>query len=172
MIATAKKLQTLPALPNVVPYNEMLFRDLLRVGDYDVKTRSWDWDYRGPLLLYTSKGRHHPGPCEAYKLDRRDIPTGQIVGICNLADVRPLTPRERVIMLQRFNNISESTARRVLNGQTYGRYIWPFDNGFFFSRMTRFKEPVPFYWQPGPVSRCDVPFRVVAKAIAEVGFEL
>src|SRR5258708_2131734 len=82
----------LPVLPNSFPYNEMLFQGILKLGEFGVKTRSWNWHHRGLVLLYTSTSTHKV-PAQAYGLDPKKYPRCVIVGVGELVNVRDLTER-------------------------------------------------------------------------------
>ena len=47
--------KTMPVFPNWFPYNDMMLDGHMKVGKWaGVKTRSWEWNYRGLVLLYNS----------------------------------------------------------------------------------------------------------------------
>jgi len=161
---------TIPILPNVFPYNEMLFRGILKLNGCAVKTRSWSWKHRGLTLLYTSLSRYHKIPAKAYNLNPNDFPKGAIVGVGNLVDVRELTEREKFRLLCQFNNATPKEAGEF--GQfTSPAYIGPFDIGFFFKDLKRFETSVPFTPPKGAVSVFRVPVIQVAKALKKVGVD-
>ncbi len=95
--------KTLPLLPNSFPFNEMMFRGILKLGNRIVKTRNWHWKYRGFVLLYTSTGRAMVS-ARAYGLDPKEFPSRAIVGVAELVEVRPLTRGEKRKLLCQFNN--------------------------------------------------------------------
>ena len=136
----------LPVFPNWYPYNDMLLDGHLRVGDYGVKTRSYDWDYRGPVLLYNS-GRTAWHCVNVYDYPRGGEHHGIIVGVADLVLVRELTERELLKMECNFNNL---TLRQVKADSTLSR-VWPYPFGYFFVNTKRFRKHVPFNWPPGPV---------------------
>lgn len=135
----------LPVFPNWFPFNDMLFDGHLRVLDFaGVKTRSWKWDYRGPVLFYTS-GRTARPAVEAYEYQDSQEHHKVIIGTGNLVEVRELTEDEVLRMVCNFNNITPTEALA-------GEYkISPFPFGFFFQNLRRFERPVPFKWPAGPV---------------------
>lgn len=153
----------LPVFPNIFPYNEMLLRGILRLGDFAVKTRSWYWDYRGLVLLYTS-GRVQREPAEAYDLDPKEFPRKAIVGVGELVDVRSLTQKELKVLTRQFNNIKP--------GERKDPSIWPLPIGFFFKGLQRFTPPVSFNWPQGPVKPIFVPATLVAEELKKLGFSL
>lgn len=161
---------TIPILPNVFPYNEMLFRGILKLNGCSVKTRSWSWEHRGLTLLYTSLSRYHKIPAEAYDLNPEDFPRGAIVGVGNLVDVRELTVKEKFRLLCQFNNATPKEAEEF--GQFAGpAYVGPFDIGFFFKDLKRFENAIPFTPPKGAVSVFKTPVITVAKALNKVGID-
>ncbi len=136
----------LPVFPNWYPFNDMLLDGRLMVGERGVKTRSYDWKYRGPVLLYNS-GRTVNHCVRAY-----DYPKGHdrhriIVGVAHLEEVRELTWRELRTMERNFNNLTSRQVRLY----PWRAEIYPLPVGYFFTRMKRFTKPVPFGWPAGPV---------------------
>ena len=147
----------LPVFPNWFPFNDMLLDGHLKVGKYEgVKTRSWDWNYRGPLLLYTS-GRAFHQAVEAYQYANGAKKHKVIIGIGELVDVRELTEKEAYKMVCNFNNVKPSELSPLIpdtvppfEAYVLG-YIAPYRIGFFFQNLRRFEQPVPFKWPAGPV---------------------
>lgn len=165
---TAKSVETWPALAFVFPYHEMAMQDLLKVdGLYNVKTRRSNWNYRGPVLLYTSKGRYHHVPAMAYGLNPHNFPRGVIVGVANVVDSRLLTQNERLQMLCNFNKITLAQAEKISSWTD--EYIEPLPFGVFLGGIKRFKKPVPYKPKPGAIGIMRVPVKLVAKALKEVG---
>ncbi len=163
--------KTIPALAFVFPYHEMLMRGLLRVGNHEgVKTRSSNWNYRGLVLLYTSKGRYHEVPCKAHGLAPNEFPNGVIVGIATIVDSRELTWQEKIHITCNFNRVDPNTGEEMLLGQD-GDYITPNSHGVFLQNITRFKKPVPFKPRPGAIGIMRVPVKLVAKALREVNID-
>lgn len=161
--------KTIPALAFVIPYHEMLMRELLRVGEFfGVKTRSSNWNYRGLVLLYTSHGHHHEVPCRAYKFDPEQLHKGVIVGVATLVDSRKLTWQEKICITQNFNKVDPNTAEEMLLG-TDGYYITPLPYGVFLQDVKRFKKPIPFKPRPGAIGIMRVSTKLVARALKEVG---
>ena len=158
----------LPVFPNWYPYNEMLLDGHLRVGKYAVKTRSWKWKYRGLVLLYNS-GRVAPQAVKAYRYRYEQNPSKHkiIVGIAELAEVRPLSNEEGRKMICNFNNYTMRKTKIweavlgldddpswpfwINSQQGHEHIICPFPIGFFFKNAVRFETPVPFNWPAGPV---------------------
>lgn len=58
------------------------FADLIARGEKTIETRSWRTKYRGPLLICASKKK-----CGS-------LPTGVIVALVNLVEVRPFFPSD------------------------------------------------------------------------------
>lgn len=138
----------LPVFPNWYPYNDMLLDGRLDIGERSVKTRSYNWDYRGPVLLYNS-GRVAWHCVNAYGLPR-DPASRQhhfIIGAAYLTEVRELTSRELRQMQRNFNNLSPRERR----DQPWRVMVNPLPYGYFFESPTRFKESVPFRWPSGPI---------------------
>lgn len=160
---------TLPVLPNSFPYNEMLFRGLLKLGRFGVKTRSWNWHQRGLVLLYTSTSTHRI-PAKAYDLDPKKYPRCVIVGVGELVDVRDLTEAEKKSLLCQFNNATPKQTKTF--GQWGGpAYVAPLGIGFFFRRLKRFKTPVPFKPKQGAVRTFGAPLSLVAGELRRVGID-
>jgi hypothetical protein len=157
--------QFVPVFPNWFPFNNMMFDGHLRVGKYEgVKTRNWNWDYRGPVMFYTSgKSRIARQAVKAYGYQNSPDNHQIILGVGNLVEVRPLTDREARKMVSNFNNMSPARVRRLL--LRFGKenpipptwvadYGWgviaPMEIGLFFRDLKKFKTPVPFRWPTGP----------------------
>ena len=156
----------LPVFPNWYPYNNMVFDKHLQIGDFAVKTRNWDWKYRGPVLFYTS-GRVAQQAVTAYGYERNPSKHKIIVGVAELAEVRPLLKHEARQMVCNFNNYTvkqldewvkslgledEPDWPFWINSQFgHEHIICPFPIGFFFKDAKRFKTLVPFNWPAGPV---------------------
>lgn len=136
----------LPVFPNWYPYNDMLLDGHLQVGRYHLKTRSYDWKYRGPVLLYNS-GRVAWHCVDAYQYSSIDRPHRHIIGVATLVDVRELTEKESLQMECNFNNL---TPKQLLKDPGLAE-IFPLHMGYFFARVHRFDKPVPFSWPAGPV---------------------
>lgn len=160
--------KTYPALAFVFPYHEMLILNLLGVGEFQVKTRNSNWNYRGPVLLYTSHGRYHRVPAGAYGLDSNKFPRGVIVGVATIVNSRPLTWEEKVKVTANFNCVTLSEAEEMLMGCD-GDHVVPCPIGVFLKDVKRFKKPVPFKPRPGAIGIMRVPVAKVAKALKKVG---
>ncbi len=156
---------TVPAFPNMYPYNELLLD-----GRLSAKTRSWRWKHRGLTLLYTSSRAEHE-VAFAYGLEVRGFAKGVIVGCGDLVDVRELTKGERIDLFRQFNNFrSRSEARRKIDGM--GNFIWPLPIGFFFDGLTRFGTPVPFKPPQGAVRTFRVPLDLVEGQLRKSGHDI
>ena len=169
-LARPETVETLPALAFVFPYHEMLLRGLLNVDGLGVKTRRSNWNYRGPVLLYTSHGHYHRVPAEAYHLYPDKFPRGVIVGVGTLIDSRPLTREERIKITSNFNRVDPETAGEILFDQ-HDNYITPLPFGVFFKDIERFKTPVPFKPRPGSITIMRVPIELVAEELKKVGID-
>jgi len=154
------------AFPNVFPYNEMLLDGKLKLGDYGVKTRSYDPRFRGPVLLYTS-GRIEKSIAQAHGYNPKEYVRPAIVGVGDLKIVRELNERELKSMLLQFNNAD--SVREVNNRDTH---VEPLEYGLFFQRLRRFKEPIAFTAVPGPVMKIKVPVNFITQALADNGMRL
>lgn len=118
---------TVPVFANRAPWNELLIR-----GQRRVKTLSFNWKHRGPILLYTSSNRQDDIFGLTYKLPKRiklaDLHPGSIVGTANIVDVLPVEELPDSYH-QHDPNLWETT------GQAYVVLV---DN------VKRFKNPIPF----------------------------
>lgn len=143
----------IPVFPNLFPYNELLLR-----GKLMCKSRNWAWNYRGPILLYTSS-RNEKSVCEAYGLDPKLFPHKQIVGRATLVDVRKLTRIEKNILTHQFNPDAkkECLEAYVSYGLGWWGAILPGDIGFFFEDVERLEEPASIDWPQGAVNLCYLP---------------
>ena len=149
-------------MANKVPYNDMVFDGHLRLGKYLIKTRSYNLNYRGPVLFYNSS-RTEPKAVSAYKYENGPSNHKVIIGIADLVEVRPLTEIEARKMVLNFNNLTPQTLAKRLHkyGLSYFQHTWfwlqigdlikPYHIGLFFENAKRFEEPVPFSWPAGPV---------------------
>lgn len=160
------KERKIPVFPNWFPFNDMVFDGHLQIGEFAVKTRCWNWDYRGPVLFYTSL-RVAWRAVDAYGYRRNSSVHKVINGIANIVLARELTNKEGKIMVCNFNNI---TPRKLMNeikhtgfedspdwpfwfNSQWGwqNFISPFRIGFFFKNQKRFEVPIPFNWPSGPI---------------------
>ena len=164
------KLTRMPVFPNWFPYNDMVLDGRMKVDRYEgVKTRNWEWDYRGPILFYNSLRTAKPA-VEAYKYADNPSNHKVIIGAGKLVEVRLLTKNEALQMVCNFNNLSVPEVKKIVsrgvpygvrggritawslyNFYIYGNYVAPFEIGFFFKNLARFNEPNPFNWPPGPI---------------------
>ncbi len=172
----------------------MMLDGHLKVNRWEgIKTRNWEWNYRGPVLFYNSLRTAKPA-VEAYKYVDSHSQHKVIIGVGELLDVRPLTHKEALQMVCNFNNMSPEKVEEILqqNGFTsepideedfvnsvlfdfyeFGPYIAPFDTGFFFKNLKRFKESVPFNWPPGPIKPIFtkiVPGSKLHRQLKQLGF--
>lgn len=126
--------------PNNFPYNELLLD-----GKLLAKTRNWDTDYRGDVLLYTSK-RNATSVWQSYNMPPKNFAHSAIIGRGKLVDCRPLNHEERWKILKQFNPLATNDELE------YGwDIIHPMHYGFFFEDLVRFPKPVPFAWPAGAV---------------------
>jgi|SRR3989344_1194547 len=157
--------KTMPVFPNWFPYNDMMLDGHMKVGKWaGVKTRSWEWNYRGLVLLYNS-GRTAQPAIRAYRYVDGPRQHKAIIGVGELSMVRMLVKEEAEKMVCNFNNISPAKVRSIIEEfetedytpenilfdfYNFGPYIAPFRVGFFFKSLQRF-DRVPFSWPAGPV---------------------
>ncbi len=140
----------LPVFPNWYPYNDMLLDGRLQLGEYGVKTRSYDWDYRGDVLLYNS-GRTAWHCVNNYEYESGRQNHGIIIGVGRLVSVRELKQREEYQMYLNFNNLTRSQARRLVEREGYRAGVYPLPFGYFFTDLKRFEKPIQFNWPSGPI---------------------
>lgn len=140
----------IPVFPNWYPYNDMLFDRRLRVGRFGVKTRSYNWDYRGPVLFYNS-GRTAWHCVNIYGYKRGPEHHGVIIGSGELAMVRPLDLMEEAQMAINFNNLKIGP-RKYWRDLPFAT-VRPLPFGYFFPNQSlkRFEIPIQFKWPAGPV---------------------
>lgn len=153
-------------MPNTVPFNDMVFDNHLQVGEFAVKTRSYNLKYRGPVLFYNST-RTEPNAMSAYYYVTDKNNHKVIIGIADLVETRPLSTAEAKKMVCNFNNITSRELSKILkdlelqdspNGpflvnsqMEYWFLITPGRIGFFFKNLRRFKIPVRFNWPAGAI---------------------
>jgi len=142
------KAATVPVFANRAPWNELVLR-----GKRRVKTLSFNWKYRGPILLYTSKDRTDDWGLFEYRvrgLKMADIPTGAIVGIAEVVDVV-----ETDALPQTFYDKDPALFDTL--GQSHVVII---DN------VKRFKTPVPFKPPKGAIRIMKAPASLLKRATA------
>lgn len=145
----------------------MLMHRLLDIDGFGVKTRSSNWNYRGPALLYTSGGRPHKVPVKAYGLNPDEFPSQAIVEVATVVDCQLLTGYQRLKMLCNCNKVDRETA--IYLPHMGVEYIEPRPFGLFLKDIRRFEKPVPFTPKQGAIMR--VPLNLVAKALKKVGID-
>lgn len=153
----AEAFQTIPALPNIFPFNELLLgKGGLKLS---AKTREWKWDHTGPVLLYTSKGRIAWEIADAHKLDPSNFQLGAIVGIGWLLPVRPNTADEAFQIETEFGN-----------GQLPDEWSAAYFR-YEFINLRTFKNPVVWTPPKGAIRTFRVPISVVAKELKKIGID-
>ena len=177
---------TLPVFPNWFPFNDMIFDGHLRVGKYEgVKTRSWNWDYRGPVLFYnSSRGKIARNAVRAYGYRNHPSKHKIIIGIGDLVEVRPLTQQEAEKMVGNFNKLTPTQVKKLLlqfgpdnpirpfDVHDYGGdFIAPYEIGFFFQNLKKFSAPIPFAWPAGPIKPIFIPVSIVTSTLKEIGVD-
>lgn len=156
-VGAALAFATIPALPNIFPFNELL---LGKGGvKLSAKTREWKWSHVGPVLLYTSKCRIAWEVADAHKLDPKNFQLGALVGIGWLLPVRPNTADEVFQIETEFGNGQLPDEW----GAAYFRYE--------FANLRTFKNPV--LWTPpkGAVRTFRVPISVIAKELKKISID-
>lgn len=144
---TSKTELTVPVFANRAPWNELLMR-----GQRRVKTLSFNWKHRGPILLYTSLARQDDIFGLTYKLPKgmklADFNPGAIVGTANVVDVLPVgnLPEE---FYQHDPNLWETT------GQNYVVIV---------ADVKRFEKPFPFKPPQGAIRIFRAPILLLKRA--------
>ena len=146
--------KTIPAFPNVFPYNELLLTRAL-----SAKTRTWRWNHTGLTLLYTSTGTDKD-VAKAHFLDPKDAPRGVLVGVGELIPVRGLTKQEHRKIIDEFY-AQQFDARLIEPRNDLFRYK--------FQNLKRFKKPIPFKPPKGAMRTFKVPVSLVRKSLREIG---
>lgn len=149
-----EKIETIPAMPNWFPYNELLLS-----GKLSAKTRDWRWKHTGLVLLYTST-RVEPEVAQAYGLNLKDFQQGVLVGVGELLPVRENTEEEAIQIEREFAN---SDSNLIVQA---GYYRYEFNN------LKRFRKPIPFKPPRGAVTVFRVPVSLVKEALEEIGVEI
>lgn len=166
---------TLPAFPNVIPFNEMILRGKLSVGGNEqVKTRNRKWNYRGIVLFYTS-GRTVYGIVSPRLTKIAEQNKGKLVGVGMLVDVRELTTNEKVALYKKFNpkaKLSDVRSYKIFGMDEREWRVTPQNYGFFFLNVKRFKKSIPFKWPQGAITTAKVPTQLVAKALKEIDYKI
>lgn len=158
-LKTALLSATLPAMPNIFPFNELLLgKGKMRLS---AKTREWKWNYAGPVLLYTSKCRIAREVANAHKLNPADFTLGAIAGIGWLLPVR-------------LNSIPEMTKIELEfgNGKPMPHSNWRAGHWRYeFGDLKGFGHPVSFKPPRGAVRTFRVPVSAVADALKKIGLD-
>jgi len=136
---------TIPVMANRAPWNELVLR-----GRRKVKTLSFNWKHRGPILLYTSSNRVDEWGLFDYRLRMKmaDIPKGAIVGIAEVLDVIP-TENIPDALVAKDPNLVGST------GQAYVAIV---------GKVKRFKTPIPFKPPQGAIRIFRAPASFLRRA--------
>ncbi len=125
------------AISFYAPHWELVFRGILAIDGFGVKTRNNPaYSYRGPVLCYTAvKG--HPGPMARHGFI--DVSRG-VVGVANLADIRVLTDSDKRTLFRGYNNLGPGRAEyEAMIDDKYA--IFPMDYGYFFDQFYKFPQP-------------------------------
>jgi hypothetical protein len=164
------EVKTIPVFPNVFPWNELLLDEKIFA-----KTRDWNWKYRGPILLYTSRSRIDKITAELHNLDPKKYVLGAIVGVGNLIDVRELKLMEQVNLFRQFNRTTKKEALDFYryNYSERANYALPMDFGFFFENLKHFETPIIFKYPSGPVRYYNLPItEFIEKELKKLGINI
>jgi hypothetical protein len=146
---------TIPVFANRAPWNELVLR-----GKRKVKTLSFNWKYRGPILLYTSTNRQDDWGLQDYRgthkglktLKMADIPKGFIVGYATVVDVveegvfSGVYPSPNVGLYDKFYAEDPNLVDSL--GQSHVVII---------ENPKRFVTPIPFKPKPGAIRIMKAP---------------
>jgi hypothetical protein len=152
-----KTIETVPVFANRAPWNELVLR-----GKRQVKTLSFNWKYRGPILLYTSSYRTDDWGLYEYQSSHRglrslkmaDIPKGCIVGYATVVNVVPQDDFEFDPQYQGFY-----AKDPVLEGSLGQSHVVIIEN------PVRFKTPLPFKPPQGAIRTFRAPASLLKRAI-------
>jgi hypothetical protein len=144
-------MNTVPVFANRAPWNELVLR-----GKRRVKTISFNWKYRGPILLYTSSNQTDDWGLFDYKvrgLKMADIPKGAIVGYCTVVDVVP----EGVFSgLQPFASIATPYDKYYAHDPNLVDSLGQ-SHVVIIENPVRFKTPIPFKPKKGAIRIMKAP---------------
>ena len=140
-----KEEKTVPVMANRAPWNELVLS-----GKRKVKTISFNWKHRGPILLYTSSNRVDDWGWADYRLHKKvaDVPVGAIVGSVVVKDVVPVEELPQSYFDDDPN----------LYGSTGQAYV------AIMGSPRRFGKPVPFRPPQGAIRVFRAPERLLATA--------
>jgi len=190
--------RTIPALFCRVPFSEIMLDKGLLILDssgYLVKSHFWNWNYRGPVLLYNSKTATTTLACELHGINEKHVPRGAIVGIAKLVMVRELTPGEMVEAACQLNDTRLSFRTKEKIARNYSEHgvladslpwqkywlkhfgprinfrIRPKPIGFFLKDICRFENPVTVNRNGVKVNQFhfDIPVSLVADQLRRLG---
>lgn len=133
-----------PVFANRAPWN-----DLVLDGKRHVKTLSFNWKHRGPILLYTSSNRVDWWGFDQYDMTKQDIPKGVIVGSAMVVDVVP-TDKLPQIFYDKDPN---------LEGTMGQEFVVIVEN------PRRFKRPIPFKPPQGTIRISSAPARYLRRVV-------
>jgi hypothetical protein len=138
---------TIPVIANRAPWNELVLR-----GRRKVKTLSFNWKHRGPILLYTSSNRVDWWAEADYPMLRNipnsTIPKGVIVGYATVKDVVPTSE------LPAGFRAKDPGLTHTL-GQSYVAIV---------TKVKRFKRPIPFKPPKGAIRIFRAPASFLRRA--------
>ena len=114
---------------------------LMCLGIKRIETRGWATRYRGPLVIHAAKRMVQDPRLEDLLVIRgirlADLPTGALLGLCDLVDCRLMTPHV-------IDHLRQNDPHEYLCGDYQpGRYMWLTQN------MRPLKEPVAIKGRQG-----------------------
>lgn len=151
---------------------------LVVIGAKKIETRSWNTNYRGPVLIHASKkklpellklqctwsfdaafhslgGTMSPGA----KVDfTRDLPFGAIIGMTEITDCRPtdsFTVKELDSKRYPQGRINDCWTERQLGDYSPGRYGWLLSNPVLFKSVIPVKGSLGLWEYNGPLPEVD-----------------
>ena len=136
---------TVPVFANRAPWNELVLRKKRQV-----KTLSFNWKYRGPILLYTSTNRTDDWGLGEYpvRVKMADIPKGFLVGTAEVVDVVPTDDLPQTFY-------EKDPALYVTLGQSHVVII---------KNPKRFKTPIPYKPKQGAIRIMKAPADLLKRA--------
>jgi len=138
---------TIPVMANRAPWNELVLR-----GRRKVKTLSFNWKHRGPILLYTSSNRVDWWANGDYpilnSIPDSAIPKGVIVGYATVKDVVPTSELPKVFT-------EKDPGLTYTLGQNYVAIV---------TNVKRFKTPIPFKPPQGAIRIFRAPASFLRRA--------
>ena len=129
--------QTIRALTIRQPFPELILR---RRKPYEI--RSWNTNYRGPLLIH-SAAKVKTNCAEEVGLNAENLMTSAFVGIAVLSDVRPYTRADSKLL----------NRRRAIGGWSPGLFSWVLKKPIRFARPIKAKGKLGLFKVSPSVAR-------------------